>query len=126
MWGVWSRTQSSGTVYAQFRNDSTATLNGSVYFVVTEDSIYQPTSYGDVWHNHVARDYLPNHLGESVSIPASDSVTLSRDFTLDASWNASMIQFATWLQNPVMQPADSTIEVWQGATIDIDEVGTED
>ena len=126
MWGEWSRTQSSGTIYAQFRNDSTATINGNVYFVVTEDSIYQPTSLGDVWHNHVARDYLPNHLGEGVSIPAGDSVTLSREFTLNAAWDASMIEFVTWIQNPIMQPEDSTKEVWQGATLDADDIGIEE
>jgi hypothetical protein len=126
MWGTWSRTQSTGTIYAQFRNDSTETLNGSVYFVVTEDSIYRVVPNGDQWHNHVARDYLPNHLGESVSIPAGDSVTLSREFTLDSAWDASMIEFVTWIQNPIMQPEDSTKEIWQGATLDVDEIGIEE
>jgi hypothetical protein len=126
MWGDWTRTQSTGTIYAQFRNDSTATINGTVYFVVTEDSIYRVVPNGDQWHNHVARDYLPTHSGESVSIPPGDSITLSREFTLDASWDASMIEFVTWIQDPVMQPADSTKEVWQGATLDVDELGIEE
>jgi len=126
MWGDWSRTQSTGTIYAQFRNDSTETLNGNVYFVVTEDSIYRVVPNGDQWHNHVARDYLPNPSGESVSIPAGDSITLSREFTLDAAWDASMIEFVTWIQNPIMQPQDSTKEVWQGATLDVDEIGIEE
>lgn len=126
MWGTWSRDRSTGTLYAQFRNDSTATLNGTVYFVVTEDSIYRVVPNGDQWHNHVARDYLPNHSGEGVSIPAGDSIILSREFTLDAAWDTSMIEFVTWIQDPVMQPEDSTKEVWQGAILDIDEIGIEE
>ena len=122
MWGDWDPGTSTGTVYAQFRNDSTATLNGAVNFVVTEDSIYRTTPY-EQWHNHVARDYLPTHVGESVSIPAGDSVTLSRSFTLNTAWNADRIQFVSWIQNPVLNPTDSTKEIWQGAMLDIAQLG---
>jgi hypothetical protein len=126
MWGDWSPTQGTGTVYAQFRNDSTVTLNGSVNFVITEDSIYRVTPNADQWHNHVARDYLPTQTGESVSIPAGDSITKSRSFTLDTLWNPDMIEFVTWIQNPIMNPADSAKEIWQGAILDIDELGIEE
>ena len=122
MWGDWSPATLTGTVYAKFRNDSTVTLNGLVNFVVTEDSIYRVTPNGDQWHNHVARDYLPTQAGESVSIPAGDSVTKSRTFTLNSIWNLDMIEFVAWIQNPTMA-ADTTREIWQGATLDIDELG---
>jgi len=126
MWGDWSPTQGTGTVYAQFRNDSTVTLNGSVNFVVTEDSIYRVTPNGDQWHNHVARDYLPTQTGESVSIPAGDSVTLNRSFALNAIWNSDMIRFVAWIQNPTMNPSDSTREIWQGSMLGIAELGVEE
>jgi hypothetical protein len=126
MWGDWWPLQGTGTVYAQFRNDSTATLNGRVIFVVTEDSIYTPNLAGDPWHNHVARDYLPTQIGETVSIPAGDSLTLSRTFSLDTLWNPDMIEFVAWIQDLNMNPSDSTIEIWQGGILDITELGVEE
>jgi hypothetical protein len=126
MWGDWWPAQGTGTIYAQFRNDSTETLNGNVLFVITEDSIYAPAPNGDQWHNHVARDYLPTHIGEGVSIPAGDSLVLSRSFTLQPTWDASMIQFVTWIQDVNMNPEDSVIEIWQGGILNIDELGIEE
>jgi hypothetical protein len=123
MWGEWSTITRSGTIYAQFRNDSAAVLNGAVHFVITEDSIYRPVPNGDQWHNHVARDYLPTQAGEAISIPSGDSVTLSRDFAIDTAWNYRQIEFLTWIQNPNMNPADSMKEIWQGAMLDIDSLG---
>jgi hypothetical protein len=125
MWGDWWPTQGTGTIYAQFRNDTTETLNGNVLFVMTEDSIHISAPNGDQWHNHVARDYLPTQVGEIVSIPAGDSITLSRTFALQPTWNQDMIEFVTWLQDLSMQP-DSTIEIWQGGILDIDELGIEE
>ncbi len=125
MWGDWWPAAGTGTIHAQFRNDSTATLDGNVLFVATEDSIYRPVSNGDQWHNHVARDYLPTHIGESVSIPAGDSITLSRTFSLDTLWNPSMIEFVTWIQDVNMQP-DSVIPIWQSGILHIDELGIQD
>lgn len=125
MWGDWWPAAGTGTIYAQFRNDSTATLDGNVLFVATEDSIYRSVSNGDQWHNHVARDYLPTHLGEPVSIPAGDSITLSRMFSLDTLWNPSMIEFVTFIQDQNMQP-DSVIPIWQGGILHIDELGIQE
>jgi hypothetical protein len=126
MWGDWWPYQGTGTIYAQFRNDSTETLNGNVLFVMTEDSIQITAPNGDQWHNHVARDYLPTHIGETVSIPAGDSITLSRTFALQPTWNPDMIEFVTWLQDLNMNPHDSIIEIWQGGVLDIDELGIEE
>ncbi|UCD04884.1 MAG: Omp28-related outer membrane protein [candidate division WOR-3 bacterium] len=122
MWGDWNPALGTGTIYAQFRNDSTEALTGNVLFVVTEDSIYRVVPNGDQWHNHVARDYLPTYIGETVTIPAGDSLTLSRTFALDTEWNPDMINFVTWIQDTLMQP-DSVIEIWQGGQLDITELG---
>ena len=122
MWGDWWPAQGTGTIYAQFRNDSTAALNGRVLFVVTEDSIFKPVNNGDQWHNRVARDYIDGHTGTIINIPAGDSITLSRSFVLDTLWNPDMIQFVTWIQDLNMTP-DSIIEIWQGGILDIEELG---
>lgn len=124
MWGSYTPADGSGTIYAQFRNDSTATLNGRVLFVVTEDSIYYHTTYID-WHNHVPRDYLPDHNGTIVSIPTGDSITVSQPFTIQPGWDVNRCQILTWIQDTIMQ-ADSTIEIWQGDMIDVTELGIEE
>ena len=127
MWGDYNASSMTGTIYAQFRNDSTETLNGHVLFVITEDSIQTspPVPNGDVWHNYVARDYLPNYTGTLVNIPAGDSVTVSEAFTIDAEWNRYKLTFVTWFQDDVLQP-DSAKEIWQGGMIDFSVFGIEE
>jgi len=125
MWGDWWPSQGTGTIYAQFRNDSTDALTGNVLFVVTEDSCYYPAPNGDQWHNHVARDYIPNHIGDLYTIPAGDSITVSKTFTLGATWNPEKIKFVTFIQDTRMQ-ADTVIEIWQGGILDIAELGVEE
>jgi len=121
MWGSYVPSERTGTINAQFRNDSTAAITGRVQFVLTEDSIYYAAPTGDLWHNHVARDYLPTQSGEVVTIQSGDSMTLTRSFTLQPSWVAWRCQIVTWIQNDVMQP-DSTKEVWQGGMINVNEL----
>ena len=121
MWGDYSPQRGSGTVYANFQNDSSASINGRVFFVVTEDSIYEVTPTGDEWHNHVARDYVPDQSGEVISIEPGNNVTLSRAFTIDQAWDDSRCQIVTWIQNDSMY-ADSTKEIWQGDFIYVDQL----
>lgn len=122
MWGDWFPAAGTGTVYAQFRNDSTEALTGYVLFVVTEDSIYSPSYNGDMWHNHVVRDFIPNYIGDIVTIPAGDSLVVSQPFALGASWNPEKIRFVTFIQDTVLQP-DTVKEIWQGAMLDIAQLG---
>lgn len=126
MWGDWWPAQGTGTVYAQYRNDTTAALNGNALFVITEDSLFYSAGNGDQWHNQVARDYLPNHIGQAVSIAPGDSVTVSQTFTLGTTWNPDRIKFVTMFQDLNMNPMDSVIEIWQGGILDIDELGIEE
>lgn len=127
VWGEYIPAASAGTINAQFRNDSSATIEGRVMFCITEDSLYYPAGNGDQWHNHVARDYLPNYIGESVSIPAGDSLTVSEEFTIDPGWNTEKLNFVAWIQDAAMLP-DSTIEIWQGGKLPFAEltVGTQE
>lgn len=118
MWGDYTPTDGTGTIHVCFWNDSSASLTGRVQFVITEDSLYFVGPNGDPWHNHVARDYLPDHNGEVVSIPGGDSLILSRPFTIDPSWNESKCQIVTWIQDDYMQP-DTVKEIWQGGLTDL-------
>ncbi len=116
MWGHYETTADTGRVYAQFRNDSTDAITGRVVFVITEDSLYYSAPNGDVWHNHVARDYLPDQNGQTVSIPAGDSVTVDQPFNFDPDWLRYRCEIVTWIQNDSMT-ADSVKEIWQGGIL---------
>ncbi len=121
MWGNYDPAGDTGTVYAQFRNDSTATIDGRVIFVITEDSIYYFTPYIE-WHNQIPRDYLPDHEGVIVSILPGDSVILSQPFTIEQNWNVDFCKVLTWIQSDSMQ-VDSTKEIWQGALSKVTDLG---
>jgi len=88
----------TGTVYASFRNDSTAAITARVYFVITEDSLYNLDPNGHAWHNRMARDYLPNQLGEVVTINPGNTVIKSRSFTISSQWNENRCYIVAWIQ----------------------------
>jgi hypothetical protein len=113
MWGNYSSTDGSGTINIQYRNDSTATINGRVILAITEDSLYYNAPNGDVWHNHVVRDFVPNQNGQTVSIAPGDSVTVTQNFTIQASWDEDRCMLITMIQddNYISQRK----EIWQGA-----------
>uniref|UniRef100_A0A7C4XL25 T9SS type A sorting domain-containing protein n=1 Tax=candidate division WOR-3 bacterium TaxID=2052148 RepID=A0A7C4XL25_UNCW3 len=120
--GEYSPWSNSGTIYATFINDSTATINGRVIIVITEDSLFYPAPNGTMWHCNVPRDYIPDDSGITVSIPSGDSVTISMPFSTHPNWNKFHCKIKTWIQNDIMQ-ADSTKEIWQGAMVNLLEIG---
>jgi len=113
MWGDYNAGNGTGTINARFQNDSSATINGRVLFVITEDSIYYDAPNGVQWHSHVPKIYLPDYNGETVSIPSGGFVTLTRPFTIQPEWDEDYCKILTWIQDDNMQP-DSTKEIWQG------------
>jgi hypothetical protein len=117
LWGMYIPGRGDGTVFAQFRNDSSASITGRVYFVIVEDSCYYVAPNGDVWHNDVARDYLPDELGETVTIAAGDSVTFSRSFTIPSGWNEDNILLYTWFQKDTGDK-----EVYQACIIELEDL----
>jgi len=121
MWGIYALQKGSGTVYAKFRNDSTATLTGRIRFVLVEDSLYYSAPNGDLWHNHVARDYLPDTSGTAVTLAPGDSITASRNFTVQSGWNANKCEIVTWIQSNTILP-DSTRDIWQGGLIKVSQL----
>ncbi|MGB9721019.1 MAG: T9SS type A sorting domain-containing protein [bacterium] len=120
--GEYSPSNNSGIIYATFINDSTATINGRVIIVITEDSLFYPAPNGAMWHSNVPRDYIPDHNGTTTSIPPGDSVTITMPFTTHPNWNKSHCKIKTWIQNDVIQP-DSTKEIWQGGMVNLLELG---
>ena len=122
LWGYYNPTSGSGSINAQYRNDSSAAITGRVIFAITEDSLYYVAPNGAVWHNHVPRDYLPDHNGEIINIDPGDSTTVTRSFSIDHTWNDAQCRILTWIQDDEMQ-ADSTREIWQAGMLDVGALG---
>ncbi|MEO0185729.1 MAG: T9SS type A sorting domain-containing protein [candidate division WOR-3 bacterium] len=123
--GEYSPGSNSGTIYATFRNDSSATINGRVIIVITQDSLFYPAPNGAMWHCNVPRDYIPDHNGTTVSIPSGDSITITMPFATNPNWDKTHCKIKTWIQDDVMQP-DSTKEIWQGAMVNLLELAIEE
>lgn len=117
IWGEYNTHTNSGTINVRFRNDSNATINANVLFVITEDNIAYTMPNGDGVHNHVARQFIPDHIGTAVSFNSGDSITVSYPFTIQSNWNAQNIEFVAIIQTPVL--VGSTKEILQGAKIGI-------
>ncbi|MEO0091657.1 MAG: Omp28-related outer membrane protein [candidate division WOR-3 bacterium] len=120
IWGNYNPTTRTGTIYARFISDTNATLYHNVLFVITEDSIYQPTPNGDLWHNHVARDYIPDHIGTQVTLAYQDSVTVSYPFSISQNWVAERCEIVTMIQDPTV--INITKRIHQGAKIKLTEL----
>ena len=125
MWGDYTPSTGQGTVNVYLQNDSTATINGRVIIVITEDSLFYMAPNGVNWHNHVPRDYLPDHNGTIVSIPASGYEIVTQPFTINSVWNDNFCTILAWIQNDSML-VDSTKEIWQGAIKKVTELGIEE
>jgi hypothetical protein len=118
MWGNYNPTTRAGTINARYWNETPFPLTGFRIFVVTEDSIQRSTPNGDQWHNHVARDYIPDYTGSLVDIPAGEEVTYSQPFSISSSWNVNQCEIVTFFQNNHLTP-DSIKEIYQGAMIKV-------
>lgn len=123
--GYYAPASMTGMIYARLRNDSTAAIPGSVLFVITEDSLFFPAPNFDSIHNHVTRDFLPDHIGTYAEIPANDSIVVSQAFALQAGWDPQHCNITVWLQDTVRQ-ADSTKNIYQAAIIPIAGLGIEE
>jgi hypothetical protein len=125
MWGDYTPGTGQGTVNVYLQNDSTATINGRVIIVITEDSLFYMAPNGVDWHNHVPRDYLPDHNGTMVSISAGNYEIVTQPFAINSRWNDNYCKILVWIQNDSMQ-VDSTKEIWQGAIKKVTELGIEE
>ena len=120
--GNYSPSANSGSITASYQNDSAAAITGRVYFVITEDSLYHLDPNGHAWHNHMARDMLPDETGELVTINPGQTLDISRDFTIDAAWNEEKCYIVTWIQ-----AAAPSRNVFQAGEIEVmDLVGIEE
>ncbi|MEO0100733.1 MAG: Omp28-related outer membrane protein [candidate division WOR-3 bacterium] len=118
--GTYNPTTRSGRITADFTNENPTPITGRIQFVIVEDSLYYLGPNNDPWHNHVARDFLPDWNGEVVTIPGGQTITRYRDYTLSTDWNPSRCEVVVFIQDDYMQP-DSNKFVYQGAKKKINE-----
>ncbi len=119
MWGTYNPTLGTGRIYAKFRNDSSATISGNLYFLIVRDSVYYRSPNGDVWHNYVAQDYLPNQNGSPVTVAAGDTVTQYRDFSIPDSFDISKCMIYAWIQR-----TSGNRSAYQSSMKKVSELGT--
>lgn len=110
---AYDSTTNQGTVQAILDNTTTASVSGNLHFVVVEDNIPYVWGAGQMTElDQVMRDMLPDDTGEPVTVPASDTIIRSRDFTIEASWNEVNCKIIVFLQA-------SNRQIYQGAEIRI-------
>lgn len=119
--GWYNQNNRNGYIELNIINESSNPITGRLQFVIVEDSIYYSAPNGDLWHNHVARDYLPDPNGEVITVPARGSISRSRNFTIASDWNSDKCKIIAFLQSDNLQP-DSTKEIYQGGMIKIREM----
>jgi len=111
-WGVYLPAQDSGRIYVKVHNDSTGIMKGYIRFTLTEDSCYYLGPNNDPWHNHVARDYIPDTSGTFAQLAPHDSVIVYRDFRIQSGWDENRCRIVYWYQNDSLR-ADSSKPVYQ-------------
>jgi len=112
---AYDTTARTGTLTIKMHNTSGSSVSGQLHTVLTESHVYYPWQGMDSLQ-YVERAMLPSSSGEAVSIAAGDSLTKTRDFTVDAAWVAKNCDFVVFVQN------NSSKEMYQGARIAVIDV----
>jgi hypothetical protein len=112
----------TGTTTARIYNESSSSVTGQLFFVLTETGIDWAAPNGLTFHNQAMLDMIPDASGETVTIPAHDSIIRTRYFTIrDTTWmnpptnsilhiaQPESCQVVVFIQNP------NTKEIYQGS-----------
>jgi len=102
----------TGDLGIKLKNTTASEVSGQLQVALCESHIYCVWKDLDSLH-HVERNMLPDAAGEAVTIPAGDSLSKSRNYTVDAAWVARNCDLIVFVQN------NSTKEVYQGAHIGV-------
>ncbi|MDP2808190.1 MAG: FlgD immunoglobulin-like domain containing protein [bacterium] len=95
--GAHDLTARTGTIGVKIKNSNSVSESGTLHFAVMERNI--PVIWqGMTEIDYTVRDMIPDENGQSITIPAGDSVLIIRNFTLDPSWVLGKCQFAAFVQ----------------------------
>lgn len=105
-------TTNQGSIEATVTNTTSSAVNGNIHFALVEDDIPYNWGGGMTELDQVMRDMLPDATGEEVTVPASDTIIRSRDFTVESGWNETKCRIVVFVQ------ATSRL-IYQGAEVAI-------
>lgn len=97
-----------GRLEILLRNTTSTAVSGQLHVAIIQNHIYHPWQGMESLH-YVVRDMLPNGTGVAVTVPANDSLTATRDYTLNAACVASNCEIVVFVQNT------TTKQMFQGA-----------
>ncbi len=102
------------TITANVNLQSSATTNYQVYFVVFESGIHYDATNGIQVHDFVVRDVLSK---EALSLSSGSSMTVTRTFSANESWNFDNCSCAVFVQNEITTVGIKNMNIGQAATI---------
>ena len=109
---TYDSTTRQGRLEVKVKNTTSSAVSGQLQVALCENHLYY-VWYGLDSVHHVERNMLPNATGEAITVPANDSITKSRDYTVDAAWVARNCEFVVFVQN------NSSKAMYQGARIGV-------
>ena len=112
---AYDSTTRQGRLEIKLKNTTGSAVSGQLQVALCESHIHY-VWYGLDSLHHVERNMLPDANGEAVTVPANDSITRTRDFTVDAAWVARNCNLVVFVQN------NSTKAMYQGARIGVYQV----
>ena len=112
---VYDSATRQGDLGIKLKTTTGSDVSGQLQVALCESHIYYVWKDLDSLH-HVERSMLPDASGEAVTVPANDSITKSRSFTVDTAWVARNCDLVVFVQN------NSNKEIHQGASIGVYQV----
>jgi len=86
----------SGNATVTIKNTSSASISGTLQFIVKERRVTHSWSQGFV--DNAVRDMVPNEKGEAVTINAGETITKNRAFTLTSAWKKDSCKLVAFVQ----------------------------
>jgi len=105
-------TTRQGRLEITVKNTTASAVSGQLQVALCESHI--PYAWYDLDSvHHVERAMLPDANGEAITVPANDSITKSRVFTVDPTWVARHCDIIVFVQD------NSTKAMYQGASVGV-------
>jgi hypothetical protein len=112
---TYDSTSRQGDLGIKLVNETGAAVTGQLQVALCESHIYY-VWYGLDSLHHVERNMLPDANGEAVTVPANDSITKTRSFSVDAAWVARNCNLVVFVQD------NASKSIYQGASIGVYQV----
>jgi len=106
---------STGTVTVKITNTSQTSIQATLQVVLVENAIKDNWATGFTTVDFVNRDMLPDEKGEALTIAAGQTITKTRNFTLDSRWVKNNCRLTGFLQK-------SNREIIQGCEIGLNQI----